>query len=83
MRPFQQVLRQILEDRCVQLVSNLLPLTFGGDKTRIPKHSEVPGDGRPAGIEAICDLARSQGPVPKHSKNCAPCFVGERPEGAA
>ena len=31
MRPLQQVLRQVLEDRGVQLVSNLLSVTFGGD----------------------------------------------------
>jgi hypothetical protein len=42
MRPLQQVLREILEDRCVQLVPNLLSVTFGGDEISIPKHSEMP-----------------------------------------
>jgi hypothetical protein len=45
MGPLQQVLRQVLEDRCVQLVSNLLSVTFGCDKIRIPKHSQMPEHG--------------------------------------
>lgn len=58
-------------------------MTLGGDETRISKHGQVPGDGRPTGVEAICDLAGRQGAVPQHSKNRAPCLVGKRPECAA
>jgi hypothetical protein len=58
-------------------------VTFGCDKIRISKHSKMPGDGRPTGVEAICDLARRQGPVPQHSKNRAPGLVGKRSECAA
>jgi hypothetical protein len=80
--PLQQVLRQILEDRRVQLVSDLLSVPFGGDEPRISKHGKMSRDGRPAGLEAVGDLSGRERPFPERSENRAPCLVGEGAERA-
>jgi hypothetical protein len=50
------MLYQVLEDRGVQLVPNLLAVAFGHHETGLPKNGEVPGNRRPARVESIGDL---------------------------
>src|SRR5690349_10940166 len=58
--PVNQMLDEVLEDRRVQLVPNLLPAAFGRDETGVLQDGEVPRDGGPAGIKAGRDVARRE-----------------------
>jgi len=47
------MVNQILKDRGVQLVSNLLPVPFGSHEIGIPKDREMPGNRGPARFEPL------------------------------
>src|SRR5712692_10648568 len=55
--PFQQVLDQILEHRGVELVVDLLSVSFRRDQTGVFQDAEMPRDGWPARVEPRRDLA--------------------------
>jgi hypothetical protein len=57
------MLYQVLENRGVQLVSNLLAVAFGHHETGVSQYGEVPGDRGPARVESVCDLSRRERPV--------------------
>jgi hypothetical protein len=74
------MLYQILENRRVQLVSNLLAAAFGLHETGLLQDSEVPGDRGPARIKSVRDLSRRERSVPQESKNRSPSFISEGAE---
>src|ERR1700724_437845 len=55
--PFHQVLDEILEHRGVELVVDLLSVSFRRDQTGVFQDAEVPRDGWPARVEPRRDLA--------------------------
>jgi hypothetical protein len=74
------MLNEVLQDRRIQLIPNLLLLPHGQDESGVPQHSQMTGDGRPGGIEAIGDFSRVQGTLPKHLEDFTARGIGERPE---
>src|SRR5258708_28047348 len=79
-RPFDQVLNEVLADGRVALRSNLLGLSLGRHEPRVAEHGEMPGNRRPARLEAVRDLSGRQRPVPQEPEDLAPGLVGERAE---
>src|SRR6185503_4865504 len=59
----QQMADDVLEDRRVQLVIDLLALPLGDHEPRVTEHPEVARNGRPARMESVGDLPR--GPRPR------------------
>ena len=80
--PVNQMLNQVLEDRGVQLVANLLPAPLGDDETGVAQHREVARNRGPARVEPIRDVAGGQRAVPQQRENVAPRLVGQCAEGS-
>ncbi len=78
--PVDQMLNHVLEDRCVQLVSNLLPVAFRHYEAGIAKHRKVPRDGRPARVESDGYVSRRQRPVAEQPEDLPPRLVSQRAE---
>jgi hypothetical protein len=76
------MLDEILEDRCVQLVSDFLAMAFRDDEPGVSEDGEVPGDRRPARIELSGDVARRERAVTKESKDAPTRFVRKRAKSA-
>lgn len=75
--PLDQMLNQVLENRGIQLVSNLLTMALGYDQASVAEHGKMPGDGRPARAEASGDISRSKGPITQQPEDVTSGLVGE------
>jgi hypothetical protein len=80
LRPFHEVLNQILKDRRVELVVNLLPLSVGQHEPSLTKNGKVAGDRWPRGIEVTGNLARRSRAGAKQPKNVSTRLVAKRAE---
>jgi hypothetical protein len=79
--PADQVLDEILEDRRIELVVDLLAAPFGDNEAAGAKHGEVARDGRPAGMKLRGDLAGRARAGAQELENVAAGFIGQRAEG--
>lgn len=75
------MLNEIMEDRAVQLIHDLLSIALGEYELGVPKRSEVSGDRRPCRRKVVGDLARALGAVAEQAENLAPGGIGEGTEG--
>jgi len=80
LRPFHQVLNQILKDRRVELVVNLLSLPVGQHESSLTKDGQVAGDRWPRRLEVTGDLAGRSRAGAKQPKNVSTCLVAKRAE---
>ena len=74
------MVNQILKDRGVQLVSNLLPVPFGGHQIGIPQDREMAGNRGPARFESPGNGPRRERSVAKQPKDLPARFIPECPE---
>ena len=75
------MLDQILEDRRVELVVDLLAAAFGDDETAGAQDGEVARDGRPARMELGGDLTGRARAGAQEFENVAAGFIGQGAEG--
>src|SRR5512136_2971519 len=62
-RPPEQVLDEVLDDRSVELIADVLAVPGGDDEVRVAEHGEMAGDRRPGGREGVGDLPRGARPL--------------------
>ena len=79
--PVEEMVDEILKDRGIELVHDLLAVALGENEPGVAQCAEVPRDGRPRGGEVLSDLAGGFGSVAKEVQDLAPRRIGERAEG--
>src|SRR5579864_1134071 len=80
LHPLHQVLDEILKHRGVELVLDLLPVSFSRDQAGFFQHAEMPRYRRPAGFESRRDLAGRTRRRAQETQNLAASRIRECPE---
>src|SRR5712692_1812434 len=80
--PVHQMMHEILKNRRIELVVNLLALSLREHESRVAKNSQMTRDRGPARIEPSRDFPRSPPPAAQHSQDLAPCVVRQSAERA-
>src|SRR5687767_12986555 len=78
--PVEDVGDQVLENRCIELVSDTVAVAFCRYHVRIAKNREMTRNGRPRTREMFRNLAGRERSLAKHLDNLTPCGVGQRLE---
>src|SRR5207302_6407427 len=72
---------QVLEDRAVEGVDDVLALALGQDEARLPQHRQMARDGRLREMKALHQRADGVRPGREQAEDLAAGAVGERAEG--
>jgi hypothetical protein len=76
-RPLNQMLNEVLKYGRIQLVTDLLPMTFGHDEASLTQHREMPGDRWPTRVELRRDFPRRERSIAQQAEDATTSLVGE------
>ncbi len=75
--PAEEMLDEVLDDRCVELVADVLTVARRQDEPGVAQDGQVARDRRPARREGLGDLARALGAGLEELEDPPPCRVGQ------